>query len=173
MDIKKLLKATAFAANKHRDQRRKDADSSPYINHPIALCDILVNEGDIANTDVICAAMLHDTIEDTDTTEEELIAAFGSKIASIVMEVTDNKSLPKLERKRLQVEHAHSISHDAKLVKLADKIANLRDILSSPPKDWDEARKKEYFQWANDVVQGLRGSSAKLERVFDQLVTRI
>lgn len=173
MDIKKLLKATAFAANKHRDQRRKDADASPYINHPIALCDILVNEGDIANTDIICAAMLHDTIEDTDTTEEELIAAFGRKIAAIVMEVTDDKNLPKLERKRLQVEHAHSISHDAKLVKLADKIANLRDILNSPPQDWDEARKKEYFQWASDVVRGLRGSSAKLERVFDELFARI
>lgn len=173
MDIKKLLKATAFAANKHRDQRRKDADASPYINHPIALCDILVNEGDIANTDVICAAMLHDTIEDTDTTEAELIAVFGNKIASIVMEVTDDKSLPKLERKRLQVEHAHSISHDAKLVKLADKIANLRDILNSPPQDWDEARKKEYFQWASDVVRGLRGTSAKLERVFDELFSRI
>ena len=133
----------------------------------------MVNEGDIANTDIICAAMLHDTIEDTDTTEEELIAAFGRKIAAIVMEVTDDKNLPKLERKRLQVEHAHSISHDAKLVKLADKIANLRDILNSPPQDWDEARKKEYFQWASDVVRGLRGSSAKLERVFDELFARI
>lgn len=173
MDIKKLLKATAFASNKHRDQRRKDADASPYINHPIALCDILVNEGDIANTDVICAAMLHDTIEDTDTTKEELVTAFGGKIASIVMEVTDDKNLPKLERKRLQVEHASSISHDAKLVKLADKIANLRDILTSPPQDWDDARKREYFQWATDVVRGLRGTNAKLERVFDDLVAKI
>jgi len=126
-----LIRAAAFAAHKHRDQRRKDAASSPYINHPLALADVLANEGGIEDVDVLCAALLHDTIEDTETTAEELQRKFGSKITSIVLEVTDDKSLPKVERKRLQVEHARHASHEARLVKLADKICNLRDILAS------------------------------------------
>ena len=122
-----LLKALAFAAHKHRDQRRKDADASPYINHPIALADVLVNEGGVTDFEVLCAALLHVTVEDTATTHEELVDAFGSRIARIVAEVTDDKRLPKAERKRLQIEHAPKISHEAKLVKLADKLVNLRD----------------------------------------------
>src|SRR5437764_12150731 len=105
-----LLKALAFAAHKHRDQRRKDAEASPYINHPIALADVLVNEGGVTDIEVLCAALLHDTVEDTATTPEELEAAFGVHIARIVAEVTDDKLLPKSERKRLQIMHAASIS---------------------------------------------------------------
>src|SRR5713101_8757667 len=127
-DLTLLLKALAFAAHKHRDQRRKDAQASPYINHPIALADVLVNEGGVTDVEVLCAALLHDTVEDTATTHEELANAFGSRIARIVAEVTDDKTLPKAERKRLQIEHAPSISREAKLVKLADKLCNLRDV---------------------------------------------
>src|SRR4051794_9673445 len=111
-----LLKALAFAAHKHRDQRRKDAEASPYINHPIALADVLVNEGGVTDVEVLCAALLHDTVEDTDTTHEELLDAFGSRIARIVAEVTDDQSLAKEERKRLQVVNAAAISAEAKLV---------------------------------------------------------
>ena len=111
-----LLKALAFAAHKHRDQRRKDAGASPYINHPIALADVLVNEGGVIDVEVICAALLHDTVEDTATTHEELANAFGSRIARIVAEVTDDKALAKDERKRLQIEHAPALSREAKLV---------------------------------------------------------
>ena len=126
-----FIKAVSFAADKHKNQRRKDVEASPYINHPIALANVLANEGGIANKDVLCAAMLHDTIEDTETTEEELKQLFGNKITSIVLEVTDDKSLPKAVRKQNQVDHAPHISIEAKMVKLADKICNLRDILSS------------------------------------------
>src|SRR5690349_3135249 len=128
-----LLKALAFAAHKHRDQRRKDADASPYINHPISLADVLVNEAGVSDVEVICAALLHDTVEDTATTHEELVDAFGARVARIVAEVTDDKQLPKAERKRLQVVRAPHISREAKLVKLADKIANLRDVAERPP----------------------------------------
>lgn len=167
-----LIKAVAFAADKHRNQRRKDADASPYINHPIALANVLSNEGGIANEDVLIAALLHDTIEDTQTTEQELREVFGDKIASIVLEVTDDKSLPKAERKLKQIEHAAHASIEAKLVKLADKICNLRDMVTSPPKDWPLERRQEYFSWAKAVVAGLRGTNSKLERVFDQLLTQ-
>ncbi len=164
------LMALAFAAEKHKNQRRKDAEASPYINHPIALANVLAVEGGIVNNDVLCAAILHDTIEDTDTTEQELREKFGRKVTGIVLEVTDDKNLPKDIRKQLQIDHAAHASHEAKLVKLADKICNLRDILASPPKDWSLQRKKEYFKRADDVVAGLRGSNAKLEKIFTGLL---
>ena len=162
-----LLKALAFAAHKHRDQRRKDAEASPYINHPIALADVLVNEGGVTDSEVLCAALLHDTVEDTATTHEELADAFGSRIARIVAEVTDDKRLPKAERKRLQIEHAPHISREAKLVKLADKLCNLRDVAERPPAKWDLGRRQEYFDWARQVVDGLRGVHPRLEAAFD------
>src|SRR2546430_15580339 len=120
-DLALLLKALAFAAHKHRDQRRKDAESSPYINHPIALADVLINEGGITDFEVLCAALLHDTVEDTATTHQELVDAFGSRIARIVAEGTDHKRLPKEERKRPQGEHAAKLSHEARLVEVDRK----------------------------------------------------
>src|SRR5687767_103780 len=162
-----LLKALAFAAHKHRDQRRKDPGASPYINHPIALADVLVNEGGVTDVEVLCAALLHDTVEDTATTPQELEQAFGRRIAGIVAEVTDDARLPKADRKRLQIEHAGTLSPEAKLVKLADKICNLRDVAERPPASWDLARRREYFDWAKRVVDGLRGAHARLEAAFD------
>ncbi len=164
-----ILTALEFSSNKHRDQRRKDHASSPYINHPIGLANVLCNEGKINDQKVICAALLHDTIEDTETTAEELEAIFGKSITKIVLEVTDDKTLPKAARKLAQIEHAKNASKRAKLVKLADKICNLRDILFSPPADWPLKRKQEYFDWAKAVVDGIRGSNKKLEKIFDEL----
>lgn len=164
--------AAQFASEKHRNQRRKDADASPYINHPLALANVLATEGGIDNPDVICAALLHDTIEDTNTTSDELTTHFGPKVATIVLKVTDDKSLDKAVRKEEQVRHAPLISPEAKLVKLADKICNLRDILASPPADWSADRKRAYFDWAARVVNGLRGVHPGLERKFDDLLKR-
>ena len=121
---------------------------------------------------VLCAAILHDTIEDTETTVEELQEHFGEKITSIVLEVTDDKSLEKSVRKQKQVEHAASISHEAKLVKLADKIANITDIINTPPVDWSSDRKKDYFDWAKAVVDNLRGAHQGLEKDFDDLINK-
>ena len=168
-DMGLVLRATAFAALKHRDQRRKDAEASPYINHPIALADLLWDLGGVRDPVVIAAALLHDTIEDTETSATELRRAFGAKVAGIVGEVTDDKRLPKERRKELQIEHAAHISKSAKLVKLADKICNLRDILASPPKDWSIERKRQYFDWAKKVIDQAKGTNLKLERRFDQL----
>ncbi len=167
-----FIKAVAFASEKHRNQRRKDADASPYINHPIALANVLANEGGVVDASILCAAILHDTIEDTKTTADELRQLFGEKVASIVLEVTDDKSLAKEVRKEEQVRHAPHISTEAKLVKLADKICNLRDILVSPPADWSAERKQAYFDWAARVVAGLRGVHSGLETVFDGLFSR-
>ncbi|TXC88479.1 HD domain-containing protein [Paraburkholderia azotifigens] len=167
--MKTLIAAVAFAAHKHRNQRRKDAEASPYINHPVSLANVLANEGGIEDERTLVAAILHDTIEDTETTEQELAKEFGTDVAGIVIEVTDDKSLPKAERKRLQVEHASTISRRAKLVKLADKICNLRDVASNPPADWPLQRRQEYFDWAKAVVDQLRGVHPGLESLFDDV----
>lgn len=171
-DLGAFARAVAFAAEKHRNQRRKDKKASPYINHPIALANLLANEGGVVDVTVLCAAVLHDTIEDTQTTAAELQALFGSKVASVVMEVTDDKLIDKDVRKQLQIEHARHISKEAKLVKLADKISNLWDILASPPADWSAKRKNDYFDWAAKVVAGLRGVNPRLEEIFDGLLAR-
>lgn len=170
--IKKIISAVAFAAQKHSDQRRKDHAASPYINHPIALAEVLTAEANITDPDILCAAILHDTLEDTETTPSELEERFGKRIALIVSEVTDDKSLPREERKRLQIVHAAAASREAKLVKLADKICNLRDIIAHPPHDWDATRKQEYFDWAKLVIAGVRGTNEPLERLFDELCAK-
>jgi len=166
-DLKLILKALKFASIKHKDQRRKDADASPYINHPIDLATILCNEGNVTDIEVIVGALLHDTVEDTQTTPEELEIEFGRAIRNIVMDVTDDKALPKAERKLKQIEHAASACDKAKLVKLADKVSNLRDIISTPPKDWSIERKQEYFDWSKCVIDQIRGTNIALENIFD------
>ena len=166
-----IVRALEFAAHKHRDQRRKDALASPYINHPIALANVLVHEGKVDDPAVLSAALLHDTVEDTETTPAELREVFGEKIAGIVLEVTDDKNLLKAERKRLQIEHAAHLTREAKLVKLADKICNVRDVANHPPAKWDLTRRREYFEWARAVVDQLRGVHPALEKKFDEAYT--
>jgi guanosine-3',5'-bis(diphosphate) 3'-pyrophosphohydrolase len=163
-----LVDAVAFAAYKHRRQRRKDAEASPYINHPIALARVLSVEGGVSDTTLLAAAVLHDTLEDTETTFEELKERLGAAVAAVVLEVTDDKSLPKKERKRLQIQHASRISRRAKLVKLADKICNVRDVAASPPRTWPLRRRRQYFDWARAVVGRMRGTHRRLERLFDE-----
>ena len=123
-----VLDAASFAADRHRPQRRKDVDASPYINHPLALARILALEAGVSDPQVIAAALLHDTIEDTETSLEELETRFGALVARIVAEVTDDKSKPKAERKRLQVEKAATKSSEAK--RAPPKVDALSNALS-------------------------------------------
>ncbi|XP_008555168.1 guanosine-3',5'-bis(diphosphate) 3'-pyrophosphohydrolase MESH1 isoform X1 [Microplitis demolitor] len=167
-----IIKCTNFAAKKHKNQRRHDLEQTPYINHPIGVASILTEEGKVYDPNVIVAALLHDTVEDTETTMEEIEREFGEKIKSIVSEVTDDKSLPSQERKRLQVVHTPHISHEAKLVKLADKIYNLRDLQRSTPVGWTTTRVYNYFQWSKQVIQGCRGTNERLETIFDGIVAQ-
>ena len=161
-----VLQAAAFAAEKHRILKRKDVEASPYINHPIQVAYILV-QADIEDPIVLAAALLHDTIEDTNTTHDEIEIVFGHEIANIVAECSDDKQLSKLERKQAQIDHAAGISHKAKLVKLADKIANVSDINGAPPAGWSLERKREYYDWSKQVVDRIRGTHAVLEARFD------
>lgn len=165
-----LLNALAIAAEKHRRQRRKDAEASPYVNHLISVATVLAVEGDIDDEATLLAAVLHDTVEDTETTLAELEENFGPEVAGLVREVTDDKRLEKGERKRLQVEHARNSSPRAKQIKIADKISNVRDIAVSPPADWSLERRREYLTWSERVVAGCRGVNPKLDDVFDQAV---
>ncbi|XP_061742948.1 guanosine-3',5'-bis(diphosphate) 3'-pyrophosphohydrolase MESH1 isoform X1 [Nerophis ophidion] len=164
-----LVETVDFAARKHRKQRRKDEEGTPYINHPIGVARILSHEGGVTDIETLQAALLHDTLEDTDTKNEELETKFGAIVARIVREVTDDKSLPKQERKRLQVEHAPHCSHQAKLVKLADKLYNLRDLNRCTPVGWTAERVQQYFVWASEVVKGLKGTNSALEEKLEEL----
>ena len=165
-----LLRALHFAADKHRDQRRKGAEASPYINHPIEVAEILARVGGVTDVATLQAAILHDTLEDTQTNSEELEAAFGSEVRAVVEEITDDKRLPKAERKRLQIEHAPHLSARAKLVKIADKISNVRSIIQTPPAEWPLERKQEYLDWSARVVAGCLGCNPALEQAYDALI---
>lgn len=167
--VKLYTKCINFAAIKHRDQRRKDPEKTPYINHPIGVANILAEEGDVTDLDVLMAAILHDTVEDTETTLEEIEENFGEEIRKIVDEVTDDKNLPKMERKRLQIEHAKHATPKAKLVKLADKLYNLRDLQRNVPEGWTQERCNEYFVWAKKVVDNLHGTNKNLENELDKI----
>lgn len=170
--MNELLDAAIFSADKHRYQRRKNESGEPYIIHPLRVAKYLTDEG-ITNIDVVRAALLHDTLEDTETTYDELVEKFGVEVANIVKEVTDDKSLSKVERKKLQIVNAPRKSHEAKLVKLADKLDNLTDLLESPPKDWDQERVRGYFIWAYKVIEGLKGTNSHLEEKLDVLFRKV
>ena len=163
----KLLEALRFSAEKHRNQRRKDSEHSPYINHPIEVAQLMWEVGGVRDVDVLLAAVLHDTIEDTDTRPEEISGRFGVNVLSLVTEVTDDKSLPKDERKRLQIVNAPHKTYGAKLIKLADKACNVRNLVTMPPKDWSLERRQEYLLWGEKVVAGLRGTNVALEEYYD------
>ena len=165
-----ILKAICFAAEKHNDQRRKDARMSPYINHPIRVAEALWSIGEVHDMTLLVAAVLHDTIEDTDTTHNEIRTEFGEDVLALVLEVTDDKTLPKQTRKQLQIVHAPHISKSAKTLKLADKICNVTDVIQSPPSVWTKKRKQEYLLWTEQVVAGLRGVNPKLEIHYDTLL---
>jgi (p)ppGpp synthase/HD superfamily hydrolase len=166
---RKILHAALFAAEKHSRQRRKGLAAEPYVNHAIEVAQLVASTLDRPDPDLIAAALLHDTVEDTEVTFDELTDLFGADTASLVAEVTDDKSLPKAERKRLQVANAPHKTVRAQTIKLADKISNLRSILKSPPADWSARRKAEYFDWARQVVNGLSSPNAALRAEFDRL----
>jgi len=163
-----LFDALAFSADKHRLQRRKGAAASPYINHPIDVARALAHEGRVRDTGVLVAAVLHDTSEDTATTADEIAARFGADIAGLVLEVTDDQALGSAERKRLQVERAGSLSPRARLVRLADKLCNVRDLVRDTPHGWSVERRREYLDWTERVIDGCRGCNPGLETAYDR-----
>ncbi len=172
MNAVPVFRALAFAAHKHRHQKRKDAEASPYINHPIAVAAVLAEEGGVTDEALLIAAVLHDTVEDTETTFAELEVAFGADVAGLVREVTDDKGLDKQLRKDLQVAHAAAASPRAKQLKIADKLGNVRDVTHAPPSDWSLRRRAEYVDWAERVARGCRDVNPGLERAFDQAIER-
>lgn len=174
-EIALILKSLEFAAFRHKGQLRKGEGRTPYINHPIQVADLLANYAGETDPVLISAAILHDVVEDTvnstlerDELVNEISEIFGGEILSLTLEVTDDKTLDKLERKRLQVETASQKSDRAKKLKIADKIMNLRDLTDNPPSDWSIERITAYFDWAEKVVVGLRGLNQKLDDMFDQ-----
>ena len=167
-----FLRALNFSAQKHRTQRRKDSEKSPYINHPIAVAHLLATVGEVFDSATLTAALLHDTIEDTETTREELDETFGVEIRELVDEVTDDKEYGKQDRKKLQIEHAPYLSRKAKLIKLADLSCNLADVIDNPPAVWPHERRCDYLAWTEKVIAGCRGTNDKLEQHYDGLIRK-
>jgi (p)ppGpp synthase/HD superfamily hydrolase len=163
-----VLRAADSAARWHLHQRRKGAAQEPYVTHLIEVATLVANATGGSDPNLLAAALLHDAIEDQKVPREEIAAQFGSDVADLVAEVTDDKKLPKAERKRLNIEHAANLTPRAKILKLADKISNLRSMIASPPADWPTERRVDYVIWAKQVVEGLRGASRLLEREFDR-----
>jgi (p)ppGpp synthase/HD superfamily hydrolase len=167
-ELVSVLQAADAAARWHVHQRRKGSAQEPYINHLLEVAGLVTQATGGTDADAVIAALLHDAIEDQGVTAETIASEFGKRVANIVLEVTDDKSRPKAERKRLQVEHAPNKSREAKLIKLADKTSNLRAVATSPAPDWSIERRLEYVEWAKSVVAGIRGTSPWLERQFDE-----
>jgi (p)ppGpp synthase/HD superfamily hydrolase len=171
-DLHSILEAARFAAEKHAAQKRKGATAEPYVNHLLEVAELVSGAISESNPNLVIAALLHDTVEDVGVTREDLVQRFGSEVAALVMEVTDDKSLPKDERKRLQIEHAPKLSVGAQTIKLADKISNLRAILISPPVSWSYERQKQYFEWAKQVVDAMPHPNPTLKAEFERTFAR-
>ena len=165
-----ILKAAQFAAEQHRDQRRKDIHASPYIIHPISVALAISQIGGVDDPEILAAALLHDTLEDTKTEPEDLEAEFGKKVCEYVLDVTDDKTLEKDERKSRQIEHAKKISKGAALIKLGDKISNVTDVINNPPVDWDINRRKEYLDWAEKVIENCPKVNDRMENKFQEII---
>lgn len=170
-DFDLVVKALSFATHKHRHQRRKNRQATPYIEHPIAVMRLLW-DADVRDPVVLAGALLHDTLEDTDATPEELEEAFGPEVAEVVAHCTDDKDLPKGERKRRTIEHVARAPRRARLVKLADRIANCGGLAEHPPKDWSATRIGQYHDWSRQVVDALRGTHLGMEAHFDSIATQ-
>jgi guanosine-3',5'-bis(diphosphate) 3'-pyrophosphohydrolase len=170
--VQHILDAALYAAQKHASQKRKGRSAEPYINHLIEVAQLVSAALPEPDANLVMAALLHDTIEDTGVTAAELLEHFGQDVADLVVEMTDDKSLPKAERKRLQIEHAPNMTVRAQIIKLADKISNFRSIISSPPPDWDYERKKQYFEWGKSVVDALSQPNPILKAEFEKTYRR-
>jgi len=166
-NMEAYFRALEFAAHKHRFQKRKGAGGIPYINHPIEVASLLLSKMKNPSPEVILAAILHDTLEDTDTQAEEIESGWGEKVCSIVMEVSDNMKLPPLKRKEQQVIHADRLSPEARAVKMADKICNIRDILYTRIR-WIRWQKISYINWSVEIIQQISRSHPELEAEFRQ-----
>jgi GTP diphosphokinase / guanosine-3',5'-bis(diphosphate) 3'-diphosphatase len=166
--IQSILSAALFAAEKHSHQKRKGAAAEPYINHLIEVAQLVSMAVPEPDPNLVMAALLHDVVEDTDVSKEELMQRFSPDVANLVAELTDDMSLPKAERRRLQIEHAPTMSVRAQIIKLADKISNLRGVLFSPPVHWSRERKRNYFDWGKRVVDALSQPNPILKAEFEK-----
>ncbi|EFO18322.1 hypothetical protein LOAG_10172 [Loa loa] len=170
--ISLIIEAVDLAARRHRQQRRKDAAQTPYVNHPIGVAYILTSEGQITDTTTIIAAILHDIVEHTKTTDEEIRKMFGDEIADIVKECTMVRSMKREARMKSELEKASKLSHKAKLVQLADKLNNIRDIERGTPLGWTKQHVTEYIIFAKDLLSKIRGIHGPLESALDDIINK-
>ncbi|MBI3509186.1 MAG: bifunctional (p)ppGpp synthetase/guanosine-3',5'-bis(diphosphate) 3'-pyrophosphohydrolase [Bacteroidetes bacterium] len=167
--MKLLIDAILFASECHSGQVRKDGHT-PYINHPLEVMHLLISEGGIDDHEILIAAVLHDVVEDTQVTGQDIREKFGKRVEKIVLELTDDKSLSKDERKKAQLDSAASLSREARFIRLSDKICNVYDILYAPPGNWGMDRRRDYLFWAEAVIEKIKGINEPLEKKFAELM---
>ena len=168
----KIFNALSFASQKHKRDRRKNKHGTPYINHPIEVVRLLVEVGGIYDADTICAAFLHDTLEDTDTTQIELEENFGAVVTGIVVELTKDSSISSKMNKQKQIETFPFKSTEAKLIKLCDIISNITDVIYDPPVNWFRKRRLEYLDTSEKLVNGIAGTNENLEKLFFEILKK-
>ena len=168
--IRLVSEAAELAARRHNGQTRKGRGEEPYINHLAEVANMLSAVTNGEDAELVAAGWLHDTIEDSETTHDELAQRFGLRVAGLVQECTDDMSLPKHERRRRQVADAPKKSDSAKLIKIADKISNIRARIFADPSAAQRAELADYLAWAEQVVANLRGGNARLDALFDEVV---
>jgi guanosine-3',5'-bis(diphosphate) 3'-pyrophosphohydrolase len=168
--LRLVSEAAELAARRHSGQQRKGDENEPYINHLAEVASLLAAVTDGEDADLVAAGWLHDTIEDTDTSHDELAQRFGARVAGLVEEVTDDMTLAKSERRRLQVIDAPKKSPGAKLIKIADKISNIRARIFFEPDAEQQEELADYLAWADQVVRSCRGVNARLDALFDEAV---
>ena len=168
--IRLVSEAAELAAWRHNGQTRKGRGEEPYINHLAEVANLLAAATDGADAELVAAGWLHDAIEDTETTRTELVQKFGERVAGLVVEVTDDMTLPKSERRRLQVVESSKKSPGAKLIKIADKISNVRARIFADPSREQSEELADYAAWAEEVVAGCRGGNAALDALFDEAI---
>ena len=170
--LRMVSEAALFAAQRHSGTARKGRGNEPYVNHLAEVANLVSEASGGADAELVAAGWLHDTIEDTETTREELAERFSVRVAALVVEVSDDMGLPEGERRRLQIVAAPHKSPDAKLIKIADKISNIRGRIAPDPSEGERADLADYVGWAEQVVSGCRGGNAWLDRTFDETVTK-
>lgn len=171
-DIHIVLEAVGFAAEGHNGQLRENPEKTPYIIHPIRVTEHLMTIANVHERDILVAALLHDTVEDTKITFADIQKSFGTTAEGYVRELTDNMSLPQEERMKLQIETAPKKSLAAAQIKLADKYDNLKSLQSNPPATWDQKKIDEYFLSAKKVTSSLPAANVPLKKAVDDVISQ-
>jgi len=170
-DAEAVLGAAIFATEKHKSQVRSNEKKTPYIIHPIEVADLVMKIGHVYDKDVLITALLHDVMDDTQTTYEQITSLYGTKVSSYLEEMTSKQGLSLKEQKKQQIMQAFRQNPSVAIIKLSDKLSNLKTLATSPPPSWSRDRIDQYFQWAQTVIENLPESNQLLKKAVKNVIS--